>query len=248
MPSNNTKSSKEIHKTRLMYQDNYNEVENTFNTLLNNLLHSIKIDSENDIKVNTRLLLFLLGAFAETFLLSFINGLNSKNEPYFENEGIETIISLDTQEKKWEETIKNAMEKKHNKTYHELSRTDTIIFDDLIKTFELHITPVIRLRNKMAHGQFIHIINGEEGLHESLYKENYLTLKSKHKILKQLINCLKSILSSSNTITDDYNSFYKKIESILVELKNDKFDTWKIAQQQTYKHGLILKEQNAQKN
>ena len=110
MPNIHTKSPKDIHKTRLMYQDNYEEVENTFNTLLNNLLHSIKIDSENDIKVNTRLLLFLLGAFAETFLLSFINDLNSKNKPYFENEEIETIINLDTQEKKWEETIKYAME------------------------------------------------------------------------------------------------------------------------------------------
>lgn len=134
------------------------------------------------------------------------------------------------------------MEKKLNNKYHELSRTDTIIFDDLIKTFELHITPVIRLRNKMAHEQFVHIINGDLGLQASLYKENYLTLKYKHKILKQLINCLRSIISSDNTITADYNSFYKKIENILVELQNHKFDKWKEAQQQKYQQGLKLRE------
>ncbi len=78
MLNKHIQSPQEIHKTRLKYQENYKEVENTFDTLLSNLLHSIKIDSENEIKVNTRLLLFLLGAFAETFLLSFIRCINQR--------------------------------------------------------------------------------------------------------------------------------------------------------------------------
>lgn len=248
MSEKTTKSPKEIYKVRLQYKGNYNEVENTFDTLLNNLLHSIKIDSKNDIKINTRLLLFLLGTFAETFLLSFLNGLNSEHKPYFTNDEIEYIAKLDTQEKKWEQTIKYAMEKKLDDEYQNLSRTDTIIFDDLIKTFEFHISPVIRLRNKMAHGQFIHIINGEPGLQKSLYNENYISLKYKRKILKQLINCLISIISSDNTITDDYNSFYEKIENILVELKNNNFDKWKISQQEKYQKGLKFKAENILKN
>lgn len=248
MSNTQTNSFKETYKMRLMYEENYIAVENAFDTLLEKLLHSIKINSKNEINVNTRLLLFLLGAFAETFLLSFLNGLNSKGKAYFTENEIETIVNLDTQEKKWEETIKCVMEKKHNKRYHELNRTDTIIFDDLIKTFAFHITPVIRLRNKMAHGQFVHIINGEDGLHDSLYKENYITLKHKHKILKQLINCLKSIISSDNSITDDYNSFYKKIQNILIELDNFDFDKWKQEQQNKYQNGLTLKEKNIKKN
>lgn len=73
--------------------------------MLDNLLYSIKIDSKNEIKVNTRLLLFLLGAFAETFLLSFVNNLNSKNKPYFTNEEIKIISELKTQEERWKKNL-----------------------------------------------------------------------------------------------------------------------------------------------
>lgn len=244
MPQQLKNSPKEIYKRRLHYKRNYNEIEKSFDILLNYLLHSIKINNQDEIKTNTRLLLFLLGAYAETFLLSFINDTGLGQKPYFSNKEIEDILALGTQEQKWEQTIKFSMEIKLLKKYHALSRTDSIIFDDLVKTFNSHISPTIRLRNKMAHGQFVHIIDGESGLEQSLNKENYLSLKHKKKILKQLINCLTSVISSENTIADDYNSFYKKIESILIELENDNFEEWKTLQQSKFQEGLIRKKQN----
>jgi hypothetical protein len=231
------------------HKRNHEEIVVSFDNLLHNLLQSIKRDNKAHIRTNTRLLLFLLGTYAETFLNSFIYESHYKTkEPYFTEEEIKQSLKFHKQEERWIYIIKVSMEKKFQKPYNSLGRVEQLLYNDLINTFKKHIIPIILLRNKIAHGNWIYIIKGGEEIiydkltvTEALYKENYLSLKLKKNILIKLKELLISLISSKNSISEDYNRAYNNIENIDREINSltfKKFRNWEDNEHIKYKNGL----------
>ena len=239
------------------YNRNYKDIDESFDNLLYSLLQAIKVSDKLTIKTNTRLLIFLLGAYTETFLNSFLyeSHYDSK-EPYFSDLEIKGFNNIKEQEKRWEYVIKIAMEKKLKKSYNELDRIEQLVYDDILNTFIVHILPIIRLRNKIAHGNWTCIISGADEkvykdltITQALFKENYLSLKHKKKLLLKLKELLVALISKTNTIDENYRELYPKIEGLSSEIDRafNTFIKWKEKQQENYRKAEFYKNKNMNK-
>jgi len=239
------------------HKRNHNDIESAFDNLHKNLLESIKKSNSTLIKTNTRLLTFLLGTFAETFLNSFIHESHYQTKkPYFESHEISDILNIQKQEERWKYIIKFSIEKKLQKKYDELERVEKLVYDDILKTFTEHIIPIILLRNKIAHGNWTYIINGADTIiynglttETALNQENYLSLKHKKTLLIKLKELLIALISGDDTIYEDYNNAYPNIENISREINDisfKNFSEWKKEQQLKYQKAEEYKKQNMQ--
>lgn len=241
------------------HKKNHDDITVSFDNLLQNLLQSIKKSDKPHIKTNTRLLIFLLGTYAETFLNSFLYELHYQTQnPYFTENEIRNILNIKEQEKRWHYIIKLSMEKKLKKNYDELERVERLVYDDILHTFIEHIVPIIRLRNKIAHGNWTYIINGadeivsnEVTIIEALHKENYLSIKHKKMLLIKLKELLIALISGNETIYEAYNKAYPNIQNISREINDigfKKFSEWEKQQQLTYQKAQEYKNKNMQNN
>ncbi len=237
------------------HKRNHEDIVLSFDNLLQNLLKSIKKSDTPHIQTNTRLLTFLLGTYAETFLTSFIYESHYKTrKAYFTNDEINKFINIQEQNKRWQYVIKVSIEKKIKKDYENLERVEKLVYDDILNTFNKHIVPIILLRNKIAHGNWTYIINGSDeiiynGLTTSsaLHQENYLSLKQKRTLLIRLKELLVSIISSDKSVYEDYNNAYPNIQNTSREISNisyKKFNEWKKKQQLSYQKAEKYKNKN----
>ena len=237
------------------HKRNHEDIVISFDNLLQNLLKSIKKSDTLHMRTNTRLLTFLLGTYAETFLISFIYESHYETKKaYFTDDEINKFINIQEQNKRWQYVIKVSIEKKIKKDYENLERVEKLVYDDILNTFNKHIVPIILLRNKIAHGNWTYIINGSDdivynGLTTStaLHQENYLSLKQKKTLLRLLKELLVSIISSDKSVYEDYNSAYPNIENISREISTisfKKFNEWKEKQQLSYQKAKEYKRKN----
>ena len=190
------------------------------------------IATENQQLVSSFTCLFALslGAWAETRLRKLLYEANG----FSEQDRI--IINEETNQfNKWKKSIELAIRSHYaiptapltdiNLTHSVFSRYST-----LMSILETDLKPVIEIRNKLAHGQWVFPFTSSLELsteHKtSIERENTLSLQFKHSILVHLSQIIHDLVVSRPTFERDFDSNYRKLSGTKQNLENRPFDNY----------------------
>lgn len=188
-------------------------------------------NSRNNLESFKRIYALLIAAWAETRLNKILTDKHT-----FTSNSLETIKRTGSQLDKWLKAVELAFKQHHNITSEELTSNsiDTIHFARYSKLKSLlnnELKPVIEVRNKLAHGQWLYplnrnSINLSEHIYHALNKENHLSLKFKFQIIGYLSDIIHDLIISQPTFERDFSKLFRRIENAQTNLLNRKYEDY----------------------
>lgn len=191
------------------------------------------ISEENTKAINcfVRLNALLLGAWAEIRLNKLLyeqNGFTMTQRNF--------ILSQPTQLKKWLKAVEVAFREKYcvpsaNLTDSTLTFTAHARYSSLTNILKRDLRPVIEIRNKLAHGQWIYPLNNkgdniEQEKYLQLNNENLPSLQYKLSLLSSLADILHDLIVSLSTFERDFDTHYRQISTTKLNLDNRKYEIY----------------------
>ena len=206
----------EKEKLYKWHSKNYAKIRGSLSVIEKNIRKSI-IESDRESQKSLILVyMLLIGASAESRLHKILFEPNK----FTEGEIIK-IFNTNTHLNKWILLVQTAFRKKNNTSNLEVMPfQDMSIYRFLIETLENELRIIIEIRNKLAHGQWVYpfvnlqSLNSLEDIkisdsHEKLFnRENMLTLKLKKKMIDSLLNIVRDLVVSYDTLSRDVNNNY----------------------------------------
>lgn len=109
-----------------------------------------------------------------------------------------------------------------------------IINDDL--------RPIIEVRNKLAHGQWVRPLNSENDdfspIHtQQINGENAHSIKCKHRILEYLSQIIHDLAVGVGAFERDFDGHYSKLEHAKREITSRCYSNWLAAMRAKYQRG-----------
>lgn len=172
----------------------------------------------------TRLFALTLGAWAETRLQKVLYEQNG-----FSNNQRSLVDAESSQFNKWEKTVELAVRHHYNilagsidqlslphSIYSKFNSIKTILKDDL--------RPVIEVRNKLAHGQWIYPFTDTLDLSvaqkTAIENENILSLQFKHGMIGHLCQAIHDLVVSKSTFERDFDLNFRQFMGTKQNLEN----------------------------
>jgi hypothetical protein len=171
-----------------------------------------------------RLYALLLGAWAENRLRKLL----------FENAGFSPhertqVVVLATQLEQWLKVVEIAFRKHYQVPHAELSDA-TLPFSafarykSLMELLENDLKPIIEVRNRLAHGQWVYPLNGEgtdieQKKYQLLNDENLPSLQYKKSLISSLSDIIHDLVVSLPTFERDFDKNYRRITNTRNNLK-----------------------------
>lgn len=239
--ANNNEPTLDSHivNVTVYHNSNFNKIEQAISHThrdLEELIASSGTKESEDTLV--RLNTLMLGIWCESRLhkLTYEKNLFSEDER-------KTIYSASSLEEKWKKSLEVALRRNKALDAGAPLNVETLdfalfqVYSQIKRWIDIYFSPVIRLRNKVAHSQWVNPFkNYQNGWNSSwtfqlcteskglLFKENVLTLKYKHDLLKRIATAINNLsLVNSDYEVQDFDSMYAAIidtESKLSTLKN----------------------------
>jgi len=272
-PSNEPTLEEHISKITAFHNANFNKIEKAISHTYQELEFLIASTSPKESEeISIRLNTLMLGVWCESRLhkLAYEKDLFSEIDRKF-------IYSGSNLEDKWKKSLEIALRK--NKTLD----SDVIldlgslgfslfqVYTEIKNWIDVYFTPVIRLRNKVAHSQWVNPFqNYQSGWDSSwsfklcgeskglLNRENILTLKYKHELLKRIATAINNLSlvdteyevqdfdSMHGDITDKANSLSLLKGIDLKEYRSKLVEKYKYQQENKKKINAIALEKSAQ--
>ena len=184
-----------------------------------------KAKEDDIIQPLTRLYGFLLGAWAESRLNKLLYEKGGFNDIHRK-----TIRSGATHLERWQISVEIAFcvnYKPENDDLEELLFTPKAQFNAILNMLEEDLRPIIEIRNKLAHGQWVYPFNDEctdveDKKYNDLRNENLLTLKWKKKLISRIAVIINNLVISKKDFESDFDNNYKGFEDIKKKLKKYK--------------------------
>lgn len=176
---------------------------------------AIAINNQSIISSYTRLFALTLGAWSEIRLRKLLYEKNG-----FSEEDREDVDEESNHFNRWNKAIEIAIRKHYNVptgTLNQMSLPHSIFskYRTLVDILEQDLRPVIEMRNKLAHGQWIFPFT--ENLRElsipqktAIENENILSLQFKHLMLTHLSQIIQDLIVSKATFERDFDNNYRK--------------------------------------
>jgi len=183
----------ERHPIRIMtqklykyYVENLKSLEIAIKSTALSARKSISEQNENSIQSFVRLYAFLLGAWAETRL----GKLLLERTGFTKHERRE-VLREHTQLDQWNKAVDMAFRKYFRVPRAKLEppnipHTASHRYLSLKETIEVHLSPVILVRNKLAHGQWIYPLNSDAS---NVENEKYIPVSYTHLTSIQIQYC-----------------------------------------------------------
>ncbi|MBA3914628.1 MAG: DUF2934 domain-containing protein [Acidobacteriales bacterium] len=162
-----------------------------------------------------------------------------------------SIRASQSQYDRWLHTIDLAFRKQYNVSTGplqppQLPHTPYYCYQAVVSALSTHLRPVIELRNKLAHGQWLYTLtNNELGISllemQAVRRENSLTLKLKHNLLRHLVHVIHDLVVSKPTFARDFDSHFRALESASIDLRNKSFSKYEKQMRDRYIRGQDLK-------
>jgi len=235
----------EKEKLYTQYSDNYAGIRKSLFIVERHIRNSIIQKDRKSLKSLISIYMFLIGASAEARLYKILFEPNK-----FTEDEIITIFNEGSHLEKWIVLVKTAFKKKNNtKNLNVMPFEDICIYEFLIKTLQNELKIIIEMRNKLAHGQWIHPFVNLQSLHSlekikvsNLHKqhfknENMLTLKIKKNMIDSLLNIVRDLVVSHKTLSRDVNSNYIRIRDAKINLKSRSYRKYTDSLLKKKKHG-----------
>jgi len=166
----------------------------------------------------------------------------------------DSITSQKTQLDRWSAVIEVAYRKYYSIPHAKLSAT-TIPhsaysrYESVLELINCDLRPIIELRNKLAHGQWIFPLNDDGNdvaqiQMDALRKENLLSLQFKKRLISSLTDIVNDLVVSRPTFERDFDYHYNLIIQTKRNLVNRNYTTYESKMQEKYKRGQERKKAN----
>lgn len=241
-----------VHTLYRFHVKNLQSISKALKQIERSLHHAISTDNHALVESFTRLLALTLGAWAETRLSKLIYESNGFS---VQERGV--IRSESTQFDKWKKSIEVAIRAHYqipngpltdinlgHSVYSKYQTLQNILEDDL--------KPVIEMRNKLAHGQWIYPFTENLDLSvpqkTAIENENVLSLQFKYQMLVHLSQIIHDLVVSRPTFERDFDLNYRRFAGTKQNLTNRPYAKYKIWLKNRYERGKAKKQANAQNN
>ncbi|MDP8256271.1 MAG: hypothetical protein P9M14_11020 [Candidatus Alcyoniella australis] len=233
------KSKEKIYK---FHVKNLRSVESGMLQVARSIRKAISKDEKTIVDSFTRLFALLLGVWSECRLCKLTFEPNAFNDI-----DIELIYDQPTQIDKWQKAIELAFRKHYKVPRAALS--DTTLphsvfarYTTLIGLLENDLKPIIELRNKLAHGQWIYPLNYDgndiaQKQMDALRLENLLSLQYKAKILSYITDIVNDLAVSESTFDRDFDKHYSLVIQIRTNLSKHSYCNYERRLKQNYNTG-----------
>ena len=189
-----------------------------------------------------RLYALLLGAWAECRLCKLLY------EPSgFNGQARDRINSTSTHLDRWQTAVELAFRKHYGVPRAVLSQISLphsaySRYITLINMLQADLRPIIELRNKLAHGQWVYPLNNEgndvaQEQMDSLLVENLLSLQFKKALISHLSMAIHDLVVSQPTFERDFDKRYQDIVDTRRNLQTRNYQSWVAQMQKKYQRG-----------
>ena len=213
------------------YSENLKLLDKSIKQIALQIRKAISEDNETLEKVFMRQYLIVVAAWLETRQRKLI----FENKLFTEPE-ILSIYKINDKVREWNKIIELAF-KKHYGT--NLTRTQQHQKNDLINLVNDHFVPIINLRNRLAHGQWVYTFNSDETSLENKYMAelnttNNISLQHKMKLAKRTADLIRDLVVSTPTFQRDYDKHWKGLEESKESFKNIDYQAYKAQMKANY--------------
>jgi hypothetical protein len=162
------------------------------------------------------------------------------------------ILSQSTELERWSRTIELAF-----RNHYEVPNADLSVetlphsvysqYETINELVNSDLSPVILLRNKLAHGQWAFPLN-ESGddvaqkQHDALRTENLLSLQLKKKLLDSLAAIIHDLVVSKPTFERDFDSHFSHIINARINLRTRSYQKYAASLREKLQRGMDRKQ------
>ena len=209
--------------------------------------------AKNDFKAMPpfmRLYALLLASWAECRLSKLLYEPNG-----FSNIERSGIALRETQIERWMAIIEVAFRKHYNipnavLSINTLPHSAWSKYESVIQLVDVDLRPIIELRNKLAHGQWVFPLNDEgndvsQAQMDALRLENLLSLQFKKSLITSLADIVNDLIVSRPTFERDFDQHFLLIVQTKRNLAKRSYQVYVSNMQEKYERGKIKKNNNA---
>lgn len=238
------------HTIYKFHVENLRSISSALKQIELTLHHAISTDNLALIESFTRLMALTLGAWAETRLSKLL----------FESNGFSVherglIKAENTQFDKWKKSIEVAIRSHYqipNGPLTDINLGHSVYskYQTLQAILEGDLKPVIELRNKLAHGQWVFPFTENLDLSvpqkTAIENENVLSLQFKHQMIVHLSQIIHDLVVSRPTFERDFDKNYRRFAGTKQHLIHRSFAKYCLWLKDRYERGRAKKQANIQ--
>jgi hypothetical protein len=212
---------------------------------------AISKEDEDGVQTFVRLQHFLLGAWAEVRLCKLL-----AEEQTLSSSDIEQVNNKQSQFEKWNTVVELAYRSKYNRPTgvideNTIPYTAALQYKEIIEVIKNELKDIIEIRNKMAHGQWKFLLNGESTAIEpekmqKFQRENLQSLLFKKRLITCLVDAIHDIVISPATFDRDFDKHFKGIVNAKRDLKNRPYRKYKQTLIDSYNKGITTRREKKQ--
>lgn len=236
------------HKLYRFHVANLQAIDTAIKRVTRSLRAAISSGDEKTICAFVRLYAFLLGAWAECRLCKLVYEPNGFNE-----EERTDIRSRSTQFEQWHTTVEIAFRKRYNVpkaplSDESLAHSTYSQYTTILDMLEQDLRPIIELRNKLAHGQWVYPLDntGDDVAQEQmgvLRVENLLSLQFKKALVSHLSDVIHDLVVSRPTFERDFDKHCRAIVATVCNLRRRDYKSYAEQMVKKYQRGKAKRSQ-----
>jgi len=202
------------------HQENFDAIDSAIKEIDSMLSKTISKNEESLIQPLKRIYGILIGIWAECRLNKLLYEKFGFNDIHRKN-----IRSGDNIFEQWQISVEIAFCVNYKpEDLFQLPFSARTKLDEILKMLEEDLKPIIEIRNKLAHGQWVYPFNNEctqieEKKKKDLIDENFLTLRWKKELISRIAVIINNLVTSKEHFENDFDNNYKEIEEIKKKLK-----------------------------
>ncbi|MBB5986619.1 hypothetical protein [Sphingobium lignivorans] len=220
---------------------NLRAVDTALERMLRELNASLSRCDETTSDALLKTTMLLLGAWAEDRLRKMLfepNGFTPAER--------QQITSAGSQIEIWKAALERGFRKRYQIPLADLSQTLPLTprarYAALLSVIEDDLRPIIEVRNKLAHGQWIRPLNSENDDYSPVHTqqingENAHSVKCKHRLLEYLSQIIHDLAVGGQAFERDFDGHYSKLEHAKRETTSRSYQKWLAAMRAKYQRG-----------
>lgn len=222
---------------------NLRAVDTALERILRELNASLSRCDETTSDALLKTTMLLLGAWAEDRLKKMLFESNG-----FTFDERQQITSAGSQIEIWKFALERGFRKKYQIPIADLSQalplTARARYAALMNILENDLRPIIEVRNKLAHGQWVRPLNSENDDFSAIHTqyingENAHSVKCKHRILEYLSQIIHDLAVGSQAFERDFDDHYSKLEHAKREIVSRSYQKWLLAMRAKFQRGRV---------
>jgi hypothetical protein len=200
-------------------------------------------DTTSDALLKTTML--LLGAWAEDRLRKMLYEANG-----FDAAERQQITAAGSQIDIWKAALERGFRKRYQIPSANLLQilpfTTRARYEALLNVIDVDLRPIIEVRNKLAHGQWVRPLNSENDDYspshtQQINGENAHSVKCKHRLLEYLSQIIHDLAVGAAAFERDFDGHYSNLEHAKREITSRSYAKWLAAMRSKYQRGRALR-------